>query len=188
MRTLVGENAELFTQLLLMEKGEHKTLPGLLKVFSLKVNLNKGLPTAVKYKFPDILPTILPKYIIPVSINPNWLAGFITAEGSFYISLYENDKRKAGYAVSLSFSLSQQVKVVELLERLSLFLDCGVVRRSPNRGTAELIITKSSDLNQKVIPLLLKYNLSGVKLLDFERFKEVSLLISAPPQACGVAS
>jgi hypothetical protein len=51
------------------------------------------------------------------------------------------------------------------------------VRISPNRGTGELIITKSSDLNQKVIPLLLKYNLSGVKLLDFERFKEASLLI-----------
>jgi hypothetical protein len=50
------------------------------------------------------------------------------------------------------------------------------VRRSSNQGTAELIITKSSDLNQKVIPLLLKYNLSGVKLLDFERFKEVSLI------------
>ena len=69
--------------------------------------------------------------------------------------------------VSLSFSLSQHLKDIELLERLSLFLDCGVVRRSSNRGTAELIITKSSDLNQKVIPLLLKYNLSGVKLLDF---------------------
>ncbi len=162
---------------LIMEKGEHKTLPGLLKVFSLKVNLNKGLPTAVKEAFPDILPTIFPKYKISFSINPNWLAGFITAEGSFYISLYESDKRKAGYAVSLSFSLSQHLKDVELLERLCLFLDCGVVRISPNRGTGELIVTKSSDLNQKVIPLLLKYNLSGVKLLDFERFKEVSLLI-----------
>jgi hypothetical protein len=51
------------------------------------------------------------------------------------------------------------------------------VRISPNRGTAELIITKSSDLNQKVIPFLLNYNLSGVKLLDFERFKEASILI-----------
>jgi len=162
---------------LIMEKGEHKTLPGLLKVFSLKVNLNKGLPTAVKEAFPDILPTIFPKYKISFSINPNWLAGFITAEGSFYISLYESDKRKAGYAVSLSFSLSQHLKDVELLERLCLFLDCGVVRISPNRGTGELIVTKSSDLNQKVIPLLLKYNLSGVKLLDFERFKEVSTLI-----------
>jgi hypothetical protein len=162
---------------LLMEKGEHNILPGLKKVFSLKVNLNKGLPTAVKEEFPDTLPTVLPEFKLPLSFNPNWLAGFITAEGSFYISLYESNKRKAGYAVSLSFSLSQHLKDVELLERLSLFLDCGVVRRSSNRGTAELIITKSSDLNQKVIPLLLKYNLSGVKLLDFERFKEVSLLI-----------
>jgi len=162
---------------LLMEKGEHKALPGLLKIFSLKVNLNKGLPTAVKDKFPDILPAILPKHILPLSINPNWLAGFITAEGSFFISLYENDKRKAGYVVSLSFSISQHLKDVELLERLSLFLDCGTVKRWPNREAAELIITKLSDLNQKVIPLFSKYNLSGVKLLDFERFKEVALLI-----------
>ena len=148
---------------LLMEKGEHNTLPGLLKVFSLKVNLNKGLPTAVKEKFPDILPAILPELKVPLSFNPNWLAGFITAEGSFFISLYENDKRKAGYAISLSFSLSQHLRDVELLERLSIFLDCGVVRRSSNRGTAELIITKSSDLNQKVIPLLKKYNLSALR-------------------------
>lgn len=162
---------------LLMEKGQHNIVSGLLKVFSLKVNLNKGLPTAVKEEFPDILPTILPEFKIPLSFNPNWLAGFITAEGSFYISLYESDKRKAGYAVSLSFSLSQHLKDIELLERLSLFLDSGVVRTSSNRGTAELIITKFSDLNEKVIPFLLKYNLSGVKLLDFERFKEVSLLI-----------
>jgi hypothetical protein len=162
---------------LLMEKGEHNILPGLKKVFSLKVNLNKGLPTAVKEEFPDLLPSVLPELKLPLSLNPNWLAGFITAEGSFYISLYESNKRKAGYAVSLSFSLSQHLKDIELLERLSLFLDCGVVRRSSNRGTAEFIVTKSSDLNQKIIPLLLKYNLSGVKLLDFERFKEVSLLI-----------
>jgi|ERR671937_685750 hypothetical protein len=56
---------------LLMEKGEHNILPGLLKVFSLKVNLNKGLPTAVKEEFPDILPTILPEFKLPLSFNPN---------------------------------------------------------------------------------------------------------------------
>lgn len=172
------QDFRLFKEIVLvLQKGEHNTLPGLLKLFSLKVNLNKGLPTVVKDKFPDILPTILPEFKVPSSFNPNWLAGFITAEGCFYISLYESGKRKAGYAISLSFSLSQHLKDVQLLERLSLFLDCGIVRRSSNRGRAELIITKSSDLNKKVIPLLLKYNLSGVKLLDFERFKEVSLLI-----------
>ena len=51
------------------------------------------------------------------------------------------------------------------------------MRRSSNRDTGELVITKSSDLNKKLIPLLKKYNLSGIKLLDFERFKEASLLL-----------
>jgi hypothetical protein len=168
----------LFKQIvLLMVKGEHKTLPGLLKIFSLKVNLNKGLPTAVKEEFTDIEPAILPEFKVPLSFNPNWVAGFITAEGSFFISLYANEKRKAGYAISLAFSLSQHLKDIELLDRLAIFLDCGIVRRSSNRDTGELVITKSSDLNKKLIPLLKKYNLSGIKLLDFERFKEASLLL-----------
>jgi hypothetical protein len=168
----------LFKQIvLLMEKGEHKTLPGLLKIFSLKVNLNKGLPAAVKEELPDIQPAILPEFKVPISFNPNWVAGFITAEGSFFISLYANEKRKAGYAISLAFSLSQHLKDIELLGRLAIFLDCGIVRRSSNRDAAELIITKSEDLNKKLIPLLKKYNLSGIKLLDFERFKEASLLV-----------
>ena len=57
--------------ILLMEKGEHNILPGLKKVFSLKVNLNKGLPTVVKEEFPDILPTVLPEFKLPLSFNPN---------------------------------------------------------------------------------------------------------------------
>jgi hypothetical protein len=43
----------------------------------------------------------VPELKIPSNLNPHWLSGFITAEGSFFISLYPNDKRKAGYAVSL---------------------------------------------------------------------------------------
>ena len=166
--------------ILIMEKGEHNTLPGLLKVFSLKVNLNlnKGLPESVKKELPDIKAATLDELKTPFSFNPNWIAGFITAEGSFFIFLYPSDKRKAGYAISLSFSLSQHIKDVNLLERLSVFLDCEAVRIYFNRESAELVLAKSSDLNQKLIPLLRKYNLSGIKLLDFERFREVSLLIA----------
>lgn len=160
-----------------MEKGEHKTLPGLLKIFSLKANLNKGLPDIVKSEFPDLIPSDAPEVNIPSKLNPNWLSGFITAEGSFFISLYINDKRKAGYAVSLAFSLSQHIRDKELLERLVNFLACGRIMQNPNRQTIEWVITKSDDLNQKLIPFLTKYWLSGVKQLDFNRFKEASLLI-----------
>lgn len=171
----------LFKQIvLLMVKGEHKTLPGLLEIFSLKVNLNKGLPAAVKEEFPDIQSAILPElnsWRTPLSFNPNWVAGFITAKGSFFISLNANEKRKAGYAISLAFSLSQHHRDIELLDGLATFLECGIARISSNRDAAELIITKSEDLNKKLIPLLKKYNLAGIKLLDFERFKDASLLV-----------
>ena len=163
--------------LLIMEKGEHNTIPGLLKIFSLKVNLNKGLPLAVKKEYPNIKPVILPECYTPISFNPNWIAGFITAEGSFFISLYEDNKRKSGYAVSLSFSLSQHIKDINLLHKLIIFLNCGVVRTHLNKESAELVITKFEDLNKKLIPFLIIYNLLGVKQLDFERFREVSLLI-----------
>ena len=86
----------------------------------------------------------------------------------------ENEKRKAGYAVSLVFSLSQHIKDLELLERLAKYLGCGIIRKAPNRETAEWIVTKSDDINQNLIPFLTKYTLSGVKVLDFERFKKAS--------------
>jgi len=57
------------------------------------------------------------------------------------------------------------------------YLGCGIVREHPNRNTAELIITKKEDINLKLIKFLIKFPLSGVKLLDFERLKQVSFLI-----------
>jgi hypothetical protein len=56
------------------------------------------------------------------------LSGFITAEGSFFISIYENEKKKAGYAVNLVFSLSQHIRDKELLGVLSKFLVCGTIK------------------------------------------------------------
>ena len=163
--------------LLLMESGEHNTLPGLLKIFGLKATLNKGLPERVKAEYPDIIPATHLEFKIPFSLNPDWLSGFITAEGSFFISLYPNEKRKAGYTISLVFSLSQHIKDIELLKRLAKYLECGRISEAKNRDSVEWIITRSDDINLKLIPFLTKYTLSGVKLLDFDRFKKVSYLI-----------
>jgi hypothetical protein len=165
--------------LLLMEKGEHKSLPGLLKIFSQRANLNKGLPKVIEEEFPDLKAAVLPEFKLAPFINPDWLAGFLTAEASFFISLYPSKDRKVGYAVSLIFSLSQHAKDLDLLKRIADYLGCGVVRKHKTRGTVELVITKSEDLNQKLIPFLSKHTLSGVKLLDFERFKKASILINS---------
>ena len=176
--TLKQKDYLLFKEItLLMGKGEHNSLPGLLKIFSLKANLNKGLPEIVRAEFPHITSSALPEFKIPFDFNPHWLSGFITAEGSFFISIYANEKRRAGYAVSLVFSLSQHIKDIELLERLAKYLECGVIRKAGSRETAEWVVTKSDYIKLKLIPFLTKYTLSGVKLLDFERFKKAQFLI-----------
>nr|YP_010164142.1 LAGLIDADG endonuclease [Metarhizium album]QRK27467.1 LAGLIDADG endonuclease [Metarhizium album] len=157
--------------------GEHNSLPGLFKIFSLRAILNKGLPYRVKTEFPYINPATIPEFKTEDVLNPNWLSGFITAEGSFFISLYPNKGRKAEYAVSLIFSLSQHIKDLNLLELIVKYLGCGTVRKSNSRESAEIVITKSVDIHLKLIPFLSKYPLSGVKSLDLEKFKKVSLLI-----------
>ena len=90
---------------ILMEKGEHNTLAGLLKIFSLRAILNKGLPEIVKSEFPEINPATVPKFKISPILNPHWLSGFITAEESFFISLYPPLAKQAGFAAPSPFLL-----------------------------------------------------------------------------------
>jgi hypothetical protein len=72
LATLKLKDYLLFKEIvLLMEKGEHKSLPGLLKIFSLKAILNKGLPETVKAEFPNIIPVNVPELKIPSNLNPH---------------------------------------------------------------------------------------------------------------------
>ena len=72
LATLKLKDYLLFKEIvLLMEKGEDKSLPGLLKILSLKANLNKGLSDIVKAEFPDITPSTIPEIKIPFYFNPH---------------------------------------------------------------------------------------------------------------------
>lgn len=98
---------------------------------------------------------------------------------SFFISLYEKPitVRKAGYALSLSFSVSQHIKDKELLERLAINFQCGIVRESSIRDTAEWIVTKYADLRDIIIPFLNENKLAGVKASDLKGLKKAICLM-----------
>lgn len=169
---------ELFKAIIiLMDQGEHKTMSGILKIVSLKASLNKGLSEGLKVAFPNVIPAEIPVFYSYGELEPHWISGFITAEGTFFISLYEKEERKAGYAVSLVFSLSQHKRDHYILERLASYFKCGKVRVANTRNSAEWIVTKSVYIKLILIPFLNKYPLSGVKSLDFERFKKAAYLI-----------
>lgn len=141
-----------------------------LKIVSLKASLNLGLSESLKIPFPHVMPAEIPVFDSSGELEPHWISGFISAEGTFFISLYEKEERKAGYAVSLVFSLSQHMRDHDLLERLASYFKCGIVRVAKTRNCAELIVTKFACIKFILIPFLNKDPLSGVKGLDFESY------------------
>ena len=45
--------------------------------------MNLGLSNNLKAAFPDIIPLVRPLYIANDLLNPNWINGLITGDGSF---------------------------------------------------------------------------------------------------------
>jgi len=80
--------------------------------------MNKGLSEILSVNFPNIIPAVKP-CVEPISIiDPNWLAGFTSAEGCFYISINKS-KTNLGYAIQLKFQLTQQSRYRQLKETLA---------------------------------------------------------------------
>lgn len=62
---------------------EHLTFEGLRKIIALKVSSNQGLSEKHKLAFPDVVPVARPIVKEQTILDPLWVAGFTSAEGSF---------------------------------------------------------------------------------------------------------
>ena len=47
--------------------------------------MNKGLPAKLQEKFPYIKGKEIPVVVTPENLNPYWVAGFMDAEGCFFV-------------------------------------------------------------------------------------------------------
>jgi len=164
----------------LVKNKEHLTKQGLLKLVSLKALMGKGLTNELKAAFPDILPanelgisdlTLSLAKAPDLIIDPCWLAGFISAEGCFIIGIYKSTSVKIGYQVQLKFVLTQHLRDKELFEYFVKYLGYGYT--AVNREGVDFIVTKYSDLKDKLLPLLhLQHPVVGYKYLDYLYFME----------------
>nr|QCW06959.1 hypothetical protein [Drechslerella brochopaga] len=71
------------------------------------------------------------------------------------------------------FKVSQHISDKVLLENFISFLDCGIVN-SDNSNALKFIVTKFSDINEKIIPFLKITLILGVKFLDFDSWCQVA--------------
>jgi hypothetical protein len=136
--------------------------------------MNKGLTGELKALFPDITPMTKPEPETGLIIDPHWSVGFISGEGCFSVFITKSQYTKVGYQVQLRFRFTQHIRDVELMESLVSYLG-GKVAKS--REAVDLNVILFSVLTDKLLPLLEKYPIQGVKFKDYYDFIKVVELV-----------
>lgn len=98
----------------LIKQKKHLTQDGFEQILALKYNLNKGLSDELKNAFPCIVPVNRPKYRFKGIPNPFWLAGFVSGDSTFSVSI-EKGNTKLGKRVRLIFGTNLHIRDKELL-------------------------------------------------------------------------
>lgn len=186
----------------LIKQGKHLTENGLSQIISLKSSLNLGLSENLKLAFPSVTPIKRPQYEFKEILNPNWISGFVSGEGSFHI-LNRSTKAGSSNILFARFSIHLNIRDLEVLNGISKYFnnitsDIIISPRpsedisSPSvlasdssfknevlkkifikKNSVELQISKLSDIVEILIPFFQKYPLLGVKNLDFLDFVKI---------------
>lgn len=156
-------------------------IKGIYEIVAIKAAMNLGLSDKLKTEFPTIFPIdrpIIDKYD---DLNPKWLAGFTDGEGCFYVNT-KKAKTKTGYQIIMSFSISQHIRDVKLLEKFIDYLGCGSIEKVSTRPTyATFVVYKFTDIKDKIIPFFgdPENCLHGVKCLDYNDFCKIANIMEA---------
>lgn len=160
-----------------MQNKVHLTTEGLLEIINIKSSMNLGIKDELKFKFSNILPVQRP-VVKPLNIPDfNWISGFVSGDGNFFVDIFKSNSNKIGYQVKLRFSIVQHSRDKKLLELIVKHLETGIINIHSSNAFV-LKITKLADLTNKIIPLFKQNPILGVKQLDFLDFCEVAKLMS----------
>lgn len=164
---------ELFKSVIeLMHKKEHLTSGGLQKIVSIKALMNKRLSPDLQTKHTGCNPVSRPVVLIPENFEPNWLAGFITGDGCFLIDI-KKGQTKTGFIVTLKVCITQHSCDIELMKSLVTAFGCGRIESNAQGSIVNFVVTKFTCITEKILPLLEKYPIQGVKALDSADFCKV---------------
>ncbi len=111
-----------------------------------------------------------------MDLTAQWITGFVDGEGCFHISVNPQPEMTTHYQVLPEFTVVQHKRDVQILFALKSFFKCGVVR--VNHGDRMAYRVRSlSHLSQIIIPFFMKHSLKTKKRVDFEKFRDVILMM-----------
>jgi hypothetical protein len=171
----------LWKEIVLMIHGrQHLSMQGLLAIVNIRASINLGLSDDLARAFPDTNPVLRP--IIEdkdrTIQHPEWVAGFTTGEGTFFISI-NKDRNRVGVGFSLLFSIAQHIRDEMLIRSFVDFFSCGQFLNQKR----DLHIwgcyrcTKFTDNYAIILEFFKKYPIRGSKAKDFADWAKAADII-----------
>jgi len=160
----------------LIQNKEHLTIEGFNKIISIRGSMNKGLPETLKINFTNIITNKVPIVTLPDNLDPNWIVGFMEAEGCFFVKTSKNKINKT--QIVIGCQLTQHSRDLLLIEKLSSFFNCGRTELVRSKYS-NFVVTKFSDIIKIIIPFFEKYPILGDKSKDFKNFKLIAKLMTS---------
>ncbi|MEK7178612.1 MAG: LAGLIDADG family homing endonuclease [Patescibacteria group bacterium] len=113
-------------------------------------------------------------------LNAEYIIGLVDGEGSFYVRLNEDPKRRNKIEFKFSLKLRHQDK--EILEQLQSFFDCGKIylqkdNRPNHTDCYRFEVNNKKDIFNKIMPFFEKNSPKiQSRKRDFELFKQIFYL------------
>jgi hypothetical protein len=111
-----------------------------------------------------------------MNLDAGWIAGFVDGEGCFHVGINTHPDMRAGYQVLPEFTVVQHKRDTQVLHGLKAYFGCGVVRS--NHGDRMAYRVRGLEhLLGRIVPFFLKHPLKTRKHVDFQKFRDVLLLM-----------
>jgi hypothetical protein len=113
-----------------------------------------------------------------MKLDAQWITGFVDGEGCFYVGLNPHEDMTAKFQVLPEFTVVQHERDVQVLHALKAYFGCGVVRVN-HADRMAYRVRGIKHLLEHIVPFFVKHPLKTRKNVDFQKFRDVLLLIDA---------
>ena len=144
----------------------HLTVEGLYQIVNIKASMNLGLSKMLKSEFDGYIAVERPVINYNVMLDPNWISGFVSAEGNFDVRIPLTNN-KLGYRVQLRFRISQHSRDLKLMEKIVEYFGSGKIYKYGGKSAVSLTIVDFTDITNTIVPFFYKNPIFGIKLYDY---------------------
>lgn len=138
---------------MMMSRKEHLTNIGVQTIINIRATMNRGLTPALIEAFPETVMVKRPLVQKPIIPHSQWVAGFASGDGCFWVSLRSSSTHMRGHRVTLVFVLTQHIRDKMLMKALVDYLGCGNIYTALE--SVELKCTDFKDILEKIMPFSL---------------------------------